>query len=623
MCCLSPERTQSGVRLLRLTTRVVWGFTMQPNAYVKRSMCPVLCSAGLLAAIGQPLQAQVQTDMSFIEVTEQAGLGGALRSVAPGGPYGVMHGGGVAGDFNNDGYHDLFILAGGGLPDYLYINNGDGTFSEQGAGWGVDREQYSYGASAADFNNDGYLDIFVTSYGLVSEGSQAGKLALYMNNGPDDDGNWSFTDIASQAGVNRLLGNTRDGTSSGWGDYDLDGDLDLFITGYNETRACNRVFRNDGVGPDGVTVFTDVTAEAGLEMTGIRGFIPHLVDMNDDLYPDLILIADSGTTRYMLNDGQGGFVDASASANGIETANGMGIDVGDVNNDGMLDMYVTSITFPTTDGPGNVLLIQQPDGSFENIARDSGTYHGYWGWGTLMNDFDHDRDIDIAETNGFVGHTSNPAVLFDNTGDGSAFNEVALDSGFIHTGQGRGMVRLDFDNDGDLDIGIFENNGQFRLYENRIVADHQPPPDRAWLRVKLDTAARDTLAPGGIGAMVYLHTGGQRMVLPVHAGTSYASSSPIEAHAGLGDAESVEILQVRWPDGSFTTRTDVPVNQILSVSAPATPVDYAPDGVTDINDVLAFLDGFGNADLTVDHNGDLRLDFFDISAFLRDYMDAR
>lgn len=596
---------------------------MQLNAFVMRSFRPVLGAVGLVSVAGLPAQAQVQTAMSFVEVTEQAGLGGALRSVAPGGPYGVMHGGGVAGDFNNDGYHDLFILAGGGLPDYLYINNGDGTFSEQGAGWGVDREHYSYGASAADFNNDGYLDIFVTSFGLVSDGSQAGKLLLYMNNGPDGDGNWSFSDVAVDAGVNRLLGNTRDGTSPGWGDFDLDGDLDLFICGYNEARVCNRVFRNDGIGPDGITVFTDATAEAGIEITGIRGFIPHLVDMNDDLYPDLILIADSGTSRFMLNDGQGGFVDATGDANGIHTANGMGIDVADVNNDGLLDMYVTSITFPNTDGPGNVLLVQQPDGTYENTARASGTYSGYWGWGTLMNDFDHDRDIDIAETNGYVNFTSDPAVLFENLGDGTEFHEVALDAGFTHTGQGRGMVRLDYDNDGDLDIGIFENNGQFRLYENRIVVDGQTPADRAWLRVLLDTGARDTLAPGGVGAMVYLHTMGQRMVLPVHAGTSYASSSPIEAHAGLGDAASVEVVQVRWADGSFTTLTDVAANQILTISAPATPVDYEPDGITDIADVFAFLDRFNNADLSGDHNGDLRLDFFDVNAFLSDYMNAR
>ncbi|HCT44517.1 MAG TPA: hypothetical protein DF699_04840, partial [Phycisphaerales bacterium] len=136
--------------------------------------------------------AQAQTSMSFIEVTDQAGLGDAIRVVSPTSRYSAMHGGGVVGDFNNDGYHDIFMLTGGGAPDQFYINNTDGTFTEQATQWGVDRAQHSFGASAADFNNDGYLDIFITSYGDGSFVPAAGEMTLYKNNGPDTDGNWSF-----------------------------------------------------------------------------------------------------------------------------------------------------------------------------------------------------------------------------------------------------------------------------------------------------------------------------------------------------------------------------------------------------------------------------------------------
>jgi len=533
-----------------------------------------------------------------------------------------MHGGGVAGDFNNDGYHDIFVLAGGGVPDYLYINNADGTFDEQATRWGIDRAQHSFGASAVDFNNDGYLDIFVTSYGDGAFAPAAGEMTLYKNNGPDIDGNWSFSDTAIECGVNRLFGNTRDGIGSGWGDYDLDGDLDLMVCGYNESRPCNRLFRNNGPDINDDYTFTDVTIEAGIEFTEVPGFIPHFVDMNNDLYPELILVSDTGRSRYLVNTGQSTFIDMTHTAHGLGTASAMGIDVGDINNDGLLDMYISSITYDFSGGPGNVLLIQNSDGSFNNTARDNGTYAGDWGWGVLMHDFDHDRDLDLAETNGFLGYSGRPAVLFENMGDGDTFNEVASQAGFIHTGQGRGLVRLDIENDGDLDIVIFENVGKLRLYENLLVENNTTPSNGNWTRVTLDTSANDTLAPHGIGAMVSFITGDQTQLRPMHCGASHASSSPVEVHTGLGDSSTIDAIQVRWPDGSFTTLANVTANQTLTIAAPATAVDYASDGITNVNDIFSFITLYQSADLAADHNGDLRLNFFDIAAFISDYINT-
>ncbi len=564
--------------------------------------------------------AQAQTSMSFIEVTDQAGLGDAIRVVSPTSRYSAMHGGGVVGDFNNDGYHDIFMLTGGGAPDQFYINNTDGTFTEQATQWGVDRAQHSFGASAADFNNDGYLDIFITSYGDGSFVPAAGEMTLYKNNGPDTDGNWSFDDVAIEANVNRLFGTTRDGLGSGWCDFDLDGDLDLMVCGYNESRPCNRLFRNDG--PESGYTFTDVTTDAGLEFIGVSAFIPHFVDMNNDRYPELILVADAGKSRYLVNNGDGTFTDATDTAHGIGTASAMGIDVGDINNDGMLDMYISSITYDFGSS-GNVLLTQNADGSFNDIAADSGTNAGYWGWGVLMQDFDHDRDLDLAETNGFIGaFGGDPAVLFENTGDGSSFNEVASASGFVHHGQGRGLVRLDIENDGDLDIVVFENVGQLRLYENLLIDDHATPTDRAWVRVELDTSSNNTFAPHGVGAMISIISDDQTMLRPMHCGASHASSSPIEVHTGLGDTDSIDAIQVAWPDGSYTTRTNVPVNQRLVISAMATRVDYTPDGITDVMDIMAYISLYQDNDLSADHNGDLQLNFYDIAAFIQDYINT-
>lgn len=589
-------------------------------------MTPVLLVSTSAAQLRPAIRTQLdstrslETDIAFTEITDQAGLGGAIRSIAPGGRYTPMHGGGVVGDFNNDGYHDIFVLAGGGVADYLYINNADSTFSDQAALWGVDRTHHSFGASAADFNNDGYLDIFVTSYGDATFAPASGKMILYKNNGPDSNGNWSFSDVAVECGVNRLYDQTRDGTGSGWGDYDLDGDLDLLVSGYNESRPCNRLFRNNG--PESNFTFTDVTIEAGIEFTDMPGFIPHMVDMNNDRYPEILMVSDTGRSRYFVNNADGTFSDMTSSVRGIATASAMGVDVGDINNDGLLDMYISSINFTNTNGPGNVLLIQNPDGSYDNTARDNGTHAGYWGWGVLMNDFDHDRDLDLAETNGYFGaYSSNPAVIFENLGDGNTFQEVAQQSGFDHNGEGRGLARIDIENDGDLDIVVFENVGKLRLYENKLI-DTSTPNDRNWVRVLLDTSTNPSFVADGIGSMVSIITQEQIQIRPMTASVNHASSSPIEVHAGLGAYEQIDAVQVRWPDGSFTTLDSVPANQTLNIIAPATPVDYIADGQTDINDIFAFIDLFMNSSLRADHNGDLQLDFFDISAFIQDYRDA-
>ena len=566
--------------------------------------------------------ASAQSAISYSEYTDQAGLQDALRLIAPGGRYGIMSGGGVAGDFNNDGYHDLFMLAGGGYADYLFINNQDSTFTDHASDWGVNLFQHSVGASAADFNNDGYLDIFVTSFGAASTSAAAGKLKLYQNNGPDENGQWSFTDVAALAGVNRLIGTTRDGLGSAWGDIDLDGDLDLFVCGYNEIRMCNRLFRNDGPDQTGQWTFTDITNDAQLERTGVYGFLPQFVDMNNDRYPELILIADAGTSKYYINNKDNTFTDMTPLANGIQTANGMGVDVGDINNDGLLDMYVSSITYPTTQGPGNVMLIQNQDGSFTNTAYDNGTFNGHWGWGVLIVDLDNDGDRDIVETNGYTGtFAGDPAVLFENIDNGSQFNEIAQESGFVHTGQGRGMVRLDLENDGDLDIAIFENNGKLRLYRNELITE-STPIDRNWIRINLDTSTRDSLAPGGIGAMVHVNTKQSQQILPMHCGSNHCSASPIEVHTGLAIASVIDSIQIAWPDGSFTTQTHVNANQILTVRAPFSPADYTDDNAINISDIMSFISAYTTNDLRADHNGDRRLNFFDISQFIFDFRTA-
>lgn len=523
--------------------------------------------------------------------------------------------GGAAADFNGDGRHDLFVLGGGIHPDQMFIANPDGTFTDMAPQWGLDRLHHAYGVSAADFDSDGDLDLFITSYGPSNGLPQLRKHLLLRNDGAPGSNQRTFVNIADSAGLNSFQTFIVDGTGSGWGDYDLDGDLDLMVCAYRNQHAGNRMYRNDGPDDQGVWRFTDVTVQAGLSVTATQGFLPRFVDLNGDRYPELLLIADTGSSKYFVNNADGTFTLRNDLANGLGTANAMGVDVGDVNNDGLLDWYVTNIGY---EGIGNVLLMQNPDGSFDDRAGALGVSTGYWGWGTLISDFDHDTHLDIAETNGGVGVFSNrPSLLYINDGDAVSFTERATELGFVHTGQGRGLVRMDIDHDGDLDMVIICNNQPMGVYRNLLIgADRVTPPDANWLRVVLDTGARATLAPEGIGSVVRITTSRGARIAPIDNASNHCTTSPAEAHFGLGTDTGVAWVRVEWADSTHTTLMDVPANQILRVAAPAHPADFDNSGSVDSADALAFVQAFLAGDLNADLHADFVLNFFDIARFV-------
>ncbi|MBO6514615.1 MAG: CRTAC1 family protein [Phycisphaerales bacterium] len=561
----------------------------------------------------------------FTDQTEQAGLT-SQNAQRSGQLYAVMIAGGVAADFNNDGYHDILQL--GSLnPNKLFINNQDGTFTDHAESWNINGPFHSYGASVADFNNDGYLDVYITAFGPAHLPPQAGQNLLMMNNGPDSDGNWYFTDVAQSAGVHRLLQNNNapEGAGSAWGDYDLDGDLDLFVTAYSPITPANRLFRNDGPDHTNTWRFTDVTQEAGLEQTGLRGFLPAFIDMNNDRYPELFIVGDFGTSRHYTNNHDGTFTNVTTTLNNITTANAMGVDIADVNHDGLLDMFVSNIRWVNPPIGGNLLLIQQPDNSFVDTAAQSDCLFGHWGWGSLINDFDHDGDKDILEVNGIYGFgpfSTQPATFYLNDGDGTSFTEAAEVCGIAHRGQGRGLVRLDADNDGDIDTMIFNHLQPNAYFRNELLSPKSDTTGKHWSRIKLDTYARDSLAPQGIGAMVTLSTPTRDYLLPIHSNPTYCGSSPAETHIGLADESQIVSIQIAWPDGSFTTVTNPPVDSIINIVATSHPADYDASGEVNFSDVIEFASRLKSRALTADHNGDGVVDFFDISTFLSDFRGA-
>ena len=579
--------------------------------------------SALTAAVTCPVS--VGQTASFTNETDALGL---AFTHTRGPRYGFMGAGGAAADFNNDGYVDLFVLGGGSRPDALFLNNGpdaNGNFSftDQAAAWDVDFSHYSFGVSAADFNGDGLLDLYITSYGDPFTGVTPGKHKLLTNLGPGSGGQWTFVDEAELCGVNSLNLNSTDGTGSAWGDYDLDGDLDLMVCAYIRNEMGNRLFRNDGMGLNGGWVFTDVTAQAGFLQTEIQGFVPGFVDMNGDRYPELLLVADAGTSKYLVNNGDGTFTNRVTDCQGLGQANGMGSAVGDVDGDGLLDWYVSGSYYDMLHGPGNVLMVQQPGGNFLNASPGTPVHDGGWGWGVLMVDLDHDTRLDLVETNGFsTGYGNEQSYLYMNHGN-LLFTEEAIARGFVHYGQGRGLVEFDFDNDGDRDLVIFSTGEPMAVFENHLLEPGQPVPAGAnWLDLRFDTSRRASIAPMGLGSSIRVTAGGQQRVFAADGGFNHCSQSELGVHLGLADAAEADAIRVQWTDGSFTTLTHVAANQRLTIVAPYHPGDVDGSGDVDFFDLLWFLGRFSAGDLGADQTGDGVLDVFDLIRFLGDFSDA-
>jgi hypothetical protein len=522
-----------------------------------------------------------------------------------------MTAGGLAGDFDNDGWQDLYVIISGTLPDQLFINNGDGTFTDEAAAWGVDYAHMGLGGAVGDYNGDGWLDIFLTSIGPATDGPDIGHHVLYRNNG-----NGTFTDVAADMGVQTISTESPDGFGAAFGDYDLDGDLDLAVVGWIPTGDQNKLFRNDG------DTFTDVTASAGFgldDMDDIRGFSPAFADMNGDRYPELLIAADFGTSHYFINDGDGTFTEYTAESGTGLDGNGMGHFIADLNGDGLFDWYVTSIYSPDSGllgvpGTGNMLYMNQGNHVFQEQSIPVGVNDGGWGWGTVPVDIEHDGKLDIVETNGWAQWNhgepewQNEQTYVWSQQDGFVFQDVAALCGITHDGYGRGMLNFDYDNDGDQDLVIFSLNDSLVLYRNDLDLD---AGNTSWLRVFLDTSATPGLAPNGFGSTVVATVDGVSQHRMIVGGAHYLSHSELSAHFGLGSADTIDELRVEWNNGAVTVLQDVAVDRTIVIESP-TNADINGDGSVNVQDLILVLTGWGGDDPAVDLNGDGTVDVLDL-----------
>ncbi len=567
-------------------------------------------------SIGLLCSASPGGTLTFTEVTGAAGITAAhtipvVSDMKP--AYAEMAGGGAVGDFNNDGWQDIFFLGGGGVSDQLLINNGNGTFTNQAAAWGVDKVHLGCAANVGDFNGDGMLDIYAVSWGIPAAGLGGfapGLHILYRNNG---DG--TFTDIATSAGVN-LTSNTPDGYGCAFGDYDNDGDLDLAVGGWFASQDRNRLFRNNGD-----ETFTDVTTTAipGVNMDTVHGFAPRFVDMDGDGWNELLWAADFVTSKYLKNNADGTFTDLTPTNGTGLDENGMGSTVADFNNDGLLDWYVTNIfSNAPTERFGNRLYMNNGAHSFTESAALNDADNGGWGWGACACDLDLDGWLDIAETNGwrmdtgeYLGENS---YIFINDGTGY-FTESHAACTFSNVTQGRGLSTLDYDNDGDRDILIFESQGPLRLYRNNYIENNT---DRHWLRVFITNDARPDLPPNGMGARVKATVGEQRYLRCIDGGSNYLTNSELSAHFGIASATKVDVLTITWPTGESIVMNDVGANQTITIHPPTLPAcdgDVNNDNTVDVNDISYVLFRLGGT-TDGDANGDNIVDVNDISYVL-------
>ena len=486
-------------------------------------------------------------------------------------------------DYDNDGFMDVYFVNGrwhpdisdnrgrqyrGKLKNALYHNNGDGTFTDvtEKAGVGGPDDGYGMAASAADYDNDGFPDLFVCNYG---------KSVLYHNN---KDG--TFTDVTEKAGV----------TSPGWAlaapwfDYNGDGRLDLFVVHYLDYdkgafqrtgayyKADNfpgplsypglpdHLYRNNGDG-----TFTDVTKEVGLwEPTG-RGMGAVACDLDGDGFTDIYVTNDAMPNNCWMNDGHGHFVDratenGTAFGEGGQGVSSMGPFVADVDRNGLLDILVPDMGYSS-------LMLQVKKGFFMDVTTQSGIAvlcGQYTGWGGLLNDYDNDGYVDLFIANGDPHHLYvEEATLARYDGKGK-FIDMTDNSGefFQKKFVGRGAAFLDFDNDGDIDILMNAIGDTPHLLRN------DGGNGRHWLKVVPLRADTGMVA---LGATVAVKANGLTMVQPVVAVNGYLTCSDSRPHFGLGNATKAESIEIRWPDGRRQQLENVPANQILKVTAPPKP----------------------------------------------------
>lgn len=538
---------------------------------------------------------------AFTEVTAQSGINHVFHV----GDW--MFGGGVAVlDYDNDGLEDLYIT-GGVARDVLYKNNGDGTFTEVSAQANLNSSDsvYTMGAVAGDIDNDGFKDLYVTTRCLLDLRTYTTNI-LYRNNG---DG--TFTDITVSAG---MALDSAFSTSASFGDYNLDGYIDLVVgnffedsvlhffdtsgTYYNrlpDDGAYNYLYLNNGN-----NTFTEVGQAMGLHSNKGPTWTVAFSDYDNDADVDIIVGNDFGYTTLIPNTihqnqyPANNFLDVGSQIGFNVEMHAMGTAVGDFNEDGWLDYYMTDVgtnRLYESNGGGTFDSLGAP----QNNCRNPGWFDPSIprfvrsiGWGTMFMDYDHDTYLDLFISNGSLvtiqadDSLYNPNALYRNNAT-NGFSNVSSTSGLNYGHTSRGSVMFDYDKDGDQDILTVEQTWPTGYGANRPVPavrlfENNTNGNNKWLQVKLRgvTSNRD-----GLGARIRIVTGGRSMIREVDGGSTCMSSSTPIVHFGIGQNQEIDTVEVTWPGGYKQVRTYVNPNQTIVIVEGAN--EYTWTGLMDGN----------------------------------------
>ena len=577
----------------------------------RRSLFSLLAAAsgamgqGVVTRVARPLPrgkaSGLPFNARFVDVAKQAGL---LETCTYGGRAAKQYlleaiGCGVAFiDYDNDGWLDIFLLNGTTLEgstatNRLYKNNRDGTFSDVTDAAGLRRTGWASAVCAGDYNNDGWDDLFVTYWG---------QNVLYRNNGPDAKGVVTFSDVTAAAGL--LDQKRRWGAGCTFIDYDRDGRLDLFVSNYvdfdpdkvprpGQNSFCNwkgvpvncgprglppghhSLYHNNGDGS-----FSDVSEKSGIaKAKGSYGMTAVAADFDHDGWPDIYMACDSTASFLFRNNRDGTFDEVglergvALNEDGMEQA-GMGLGIGDFDLDGSLDILKTHFA-----DDSNVLYRNDGKGMFEDVTARSGlaVETRFIGWGAGIVDLDNDGLPDLFYVTGNVYPEleaklpsypfQTPRVLFRNLGAGKMeelFEQAGPGLGEAHSS--RGCAFGDFDNDGDIDILILN------LHEPPTLLRNDLSGTAHWLKVKLEGVKSNRSA---IGGRVTAHYGGRKQAQEVLSQSSFYSVNDFRLHFGLGAATEAD-LEIRWPNGGVEKLRKVAADQLVTIREGAGIVKATP-----------------------------------------------
>ena len=483
-------------------------------------------------------------------------------------------------DYNNDGLMDIYFPNGkwtkgvddnegrelrGKLSNHLFRNNGDGTFTDVTVQAGLGGAHYSLGCAAADYDNDGFVDLLVLNYG---------QNELFHNNG---DG--TFTDVAAKAG----LTDARFSLSAVWYDYNNDGYLDVYIANYlkyddgkfrdffpaagypgplSYNGQPNLLYRNNGDG-----TFTDVTKEMGLWKPDGRAMSVTAADFKNDGKLELLSTNDAMENYYFELNSKGVYEEKAIEMNIAYSENGQGVAhmgpvVGDIDRDGFLDVFIPDLNYCS-------LLMQRPDGKgFEYKTNKAGlavTMGQYAGWAAMMFDYDLDGWLDIFTVHGNAHHEyAQENTIVRNRGNGT-FEDVSDTAGphFKEKHVGRGGTGIDFNNDGKMDLVIVNVN------DNAILLRNDTRTTNHWItvrpRLKFSTGTRDAY-----GARVTVKANGLTMIEDMIPTRGYLSAQDPRLNFGLGKADHADSIEIRWPGGALEQHTNVKADQFVTYTHEAT-----------------------------------------------------